>query len=167
MNEHWKSIYFYHGPSLYSEKIAIFTAIIPVAIFFASSAYLFIIARRKSEKSKYKSELLFSIVFFVYFCFDLITEIDYVAKRNQLNAAAATGDCKTFEGKLTNINPETGDGHMAFEIAGRLFRYDNHHFALNEQLCDGDGPSICVGDIARLCLHSESDGEILKIEKHI
>jgi len=167
MTGSWIDAYEYSGPTLASERWALISDIILAILVFILVVYCSLRAYREIKSRNYKSInlLIVSSSLFLYTCFNIYQQIGYSSERNFLNTARIGGNCKIFEGTLRSIRPKTGDGHMAFEIGAHLFQYDTHHFALHDQLCAPGGPQLCVGDLARICLHGGSEGEILRIEK--
>jgi hypothetical protein len=105
---------------------------------------------------------------FIVFSISIFVVINWSQyKKNIIINDSKNNKCTIYEGKIEEIFPRSGRGEMGFKTQLRTFRYDAHHFALHEQLCDRGGLPVCMGDLARVCLHSDKDGEILKIEKQI
>lgn len=120
--------------------------------------------RTKSKDSKilYMILTLFVGLGFIY---DSYTQIIYVIERYQLGVSSISRDCNVFIGEVTNISPRSPGGYMNFSLESHQFWYNNHHFALNRQLCSAGGPQLCVGDMAKVCVHDQSSDEILRIDK--
>jgi hypothetical protein len=129
-------------------------AVGPIGVLHKGMKYTF--PFRISTLSPY-GYIVFSLIILFYVSYSF-----YIKYR--LISDSANGRCTIYEGRLEKIFPELGGGEMKFQLATHIFPYDSHHFALHKQLCDADGPSICEGDVARVCVHNDRDGEILKLE---
>jgi hypothetical protein len=88
--------------------------------------------------------------------------IYFSALKCQLLANVRSGRCTFYEGRISKISPESGVGDLAFEMSGHIYKYNTHHIALHQSLCDKI--PVYVGDEARLCL---SGNEIVRIDKAI
>ena len=166
MNLMWSIVYYYHGQAPGSASNNLYIAEIQLAII-AIAIVIFIFAVIGGLKLRSSGSISISLglcALLLFSIFGFLDQIHYSKRRTELSNDAKTGNCTSYVGRVTNILIPTGDGHLGFNIEGHGFRYDSHHFALSSTLCSPGGPQICLGNIARICVHS-SDGEILKIEK--
>jgi hypothetical protein len=154
----WEPVYLYQGPNSHWSALA--PGLLALA---AVAAFLFIQVRNNRTANYSRSATALLAVLLVI----IGDEVVWQHERNTLGVAAAAGKCAISEGFVTAIYPKTGGGQLAFVLGGHIFRYDNHQLALHSQLCEAGGPPLCVGDLGRVCLHNQTDGEILKLERFV
>lgn len=165
----WEIVYSYVGWSPRSMIGVIAWSIVQIVFALFISYLALKAAQRQTKTENYRNVLIFTgaLGFLIFSCFSMYERIGWGTEKRQLSADAASGRCTNYDGIISKIYPETGDGHMAFSVGVKTLTYDNHHLALHEQLCSQLGPKVCIGDFTRVCVDDIGEGEIVRIAKAV